>query len=384
MGSLVLDKIGYAQEKKTEICELLGLSGNPTWDTIKTKISELYSTIASDNEVIGKINKSLFITWMPVAWKLKDSVTSVGIDGEYIYLFKDGLCFFGDRTHSYYLYSAALWDTKTWIIDGVSSNVKLDGRMFWSDGTNDYYSDGTKQYQYVNGELITKNWGVGTGVSLSNIQGIDIFTYNNNIYNTGNNGNKYILNNGVWETTTISISFTGRCVWHAGGKTFVSPSPSTHYLINSLSDFKRVLVKNSSGTTVDFRSEEVWETNYSTLKTESSNTIINNISFLSLGNSDNFSEDYYIDGELTSTSVEGYDYQMTLKHKKWTGNIGTSKHNALNSRYFWTDGTNLFCSKLSSSNTTLYGNGVVQYRLETTLTKTKEWTIAAVQYEVDN
>lgn len=376
---LVTKKINFTLEKKAEICEILGLSGNPTWDVIK-------ATIASDIEAISKIKKALFITWMPMSWKLIDSLTDISnrLDGEYIYLFKDGLCFFGKGTYSYYRYSVNRWDAKTWIIDGVSSNVKLDGRHFWSDGTNDYYSDGTKQYYYDNGELKTKEWNYSDGVNISNIQGNDIWKdENNNVYYSGGTTH-YILNNGVWETVSISLSFTGRCVWHAGGKTFVSPSTSIHYLINSLSDFKKVLVKNSSGTTVEFRSEQIWETNCSTLKTESGTTIINNVSFLSLGNSDNFSEDYYIDGQLTSTSVEGYDYQMTLKHKKWIGEIGTSKERALNSRYFWTDGTNLFCSKTSTSYSGYDGNGVVQLVLDTTLTRTKEWTIAAVQYEVDN
>ena len=363
---LVTKKINYTLEKKAEICEILGLTGNPTWNQIK-------AIILDDTVALQEIRNLVSIEWASgsVVGELVKS-------GEWIYKFQDGNYFYGNDTASCYINQQTnSWAAKQWIIDGITSNDKLNGRNFWNDGVNDYYSDGNKQYQYVDGQLKSKEWLTASGVNISYIKGREIWKdSDNNIY-LSNNNIHYKLNNGIWEVVTSSLNFYGGGVWHVGDKTFVSFGSNNHYYMKNLNEFYRVYMyrtENEQTYSVDFLGDDVYETDVFTFRYDTKNAFLSNsylrkIAYLSYGTGN-----FYIDGNLKVNDSNTYPYKMELKPKKWTG------QSSLYSRGFWSYKGVLYCDyNTSSINVRVHQKTPKDYT-----NNINEWTVAAVQYEVEN
>lgn len=204
-------------------------------------------------------------TWTYIDWQI--SGYSLHIVGDYVW---------SDGTDVYYLAPSNVShitsspsfkfdkSTNTWISWGSAAPdgwVAADGRKVWTDGTNVYYSDGTKQYQWdkTNKQWSEKTWMYADewAVVTSNFYGDKLITIDNTVYarwyRSGQGIKIYFLNeNGSWaETGNDTTSFVNTLLFIGTPDIFtdgsniyasdwVSHDP-TYYLYKITADIDHIL-----------------------------------------------------------------------------------------------------------------------------------------------
>lgn len=259
MGSLVLDKINYAEAKKLEICELVGVTGNPTWNQLKQAIEEQLGVPAVLDEANRlAMSKGLNISFSsdsnfrPIANNSVDTI--------------DTICYVGDKTFSinqtgYFEFVNYSWQIKFWSNKAPNKNygaygVWLDGDgvlhyantsvynpetddwdevsdiggysinwnacfplCFWNDyDGNTHYDYGSNRHYVYN--KTTKTWSVKTWTGLTNFNGDGVWNDGTTIYYSSGS-NQYYLDSSTgewvaktWSSASAISSFNGRLVFY--------------------------------------------------------------------------------------------------------------------------------------------------------------------------
>ena len=146
-------------------------------------------------------------------------------NGRYIWHDRNGRCFVNKgSTSKYFSYSNNSWSS-------VSSSISADGTYIWSDGSNDYYSNGSSQYTVrYNGSLgfVTKTW---TG--LTSFWGGFVWSDGNNYYYSDGSSH-YVLDvsNSAWTQKAWSgfTSFIGQGIWSDGNNYYYSYNSDQYVL----------------------------------------------------------------------------------------------------------------------------------------------------------
>ena len=103
--------------------------------------------------------------------------------------------------------------------------TSIDGKYIWSDGSNIYYSDGTRQYK-LNGTT----WETMTWSGLTDFYGTEIWTDRNYTYYS-NGRDQYKLKGTTWKKMTWVglIDFYGSDVWSDGNNIYYSDNTGGQY-----------------------------------------------------------------------------------------------------------------------------------------------------------
>lgn len=256
MGSLVLDKINYAEAKKLEICELVGVTGNPTWNQLKQAIEEQLGVPAILDEANRlAMSKGLNISFVPES--NFRPIVSTSVDTI------DTICYVGDRTFAinptgYFEFVNYSWQIKFWSNKAPNKTygaygVWLDGDgvlhyantsvydpelddwvevndiggysinwnacfplCFWNDyDGNTHYDYGSNRHYVYN--KTTKTWSVKTWTGLTNFNGDGVWTDGTTIYYNGS----YYLDSSTgewvaktWSSASAISSFNGNLVFY--------------------------------------------------------------------------------------------------------------------------------------------------------------------------
>lgn len=190
MGSLVLDKINYAEAKKLQIAQELNLTGNPTWNQIKSAITSMKNSYEADDKAhMLQASKDVNIEWYNTS----------NVDG--------GACL---------------------IPNGGGANSPIDKIFYLGDRT---FCLANKYYEFINGAWTEKRWNTTYAPKLSDMvptQGIwednGVLHYHiNSIYSKYDSE----LDDWVADEETSDLRPIYRCVWHDN-------DGNTHYDYNGI------------------------------------------------------------------------------------------------------------------------------------------------------
>ena len=398
-NSLVLEKINYAREKKAEICEILGLSGNPTWDVIKAKISQ----VNADSEKLAGVNRVYDLTWEEKTWNYQVSNPRT-IKADYIYRFKDGLVVYleyagsgsSGTQYAFYL-DGDTW--KDWNCPTLP--YKCNAQDLFFDGTDDVYygtMELTHYYTYENGVFTSHDREADTGVEARRITGRNMWKCGVGIFFA----DMYNSTQLIYRLETRTIDDVEHKVWTSinfatppadiyGSKVFVVANTPMYSTVvnNQLKSFMIVYITNGnymdfgyvsfatkhfinneySYSVVQFEGEDVYTTDYPTY--DRFGNLVYELYLCDGTNMISFNYTYHDTVNLVQR-VPCYD-------KFWDeSSYNGSSPSKLRSKYFWTDGNDLYCSYIDQINyVARHYKLVKQERTKTQLT-------ALVQYNADN
>ena len=219
-----------------------------------------------------------------------------------------------DRTNIYYSEGSkqyildtetGLATTKTWT--GLTS---FGGNYIWTDGTDIYYSGGS--YQYIL-DKATSTWSAKTWNGLSSFYGYSIWSDDTDIYYSNGASYQYVLNKSTstWESKTWNglTAFYGSVIWRVDDEFFA--------------------IWNASGSTGDIK----W---YKLIKGEDTWTTVTNGA--------GYTSKVYTDG------LDIYIYGTNATSRRYDKTLGQFINCSFNSpttymlEYTWTDGQKLFYS----------------------------------------
>ena len=113
-------------------------------------------------------------------------------------------------------------------IDTGGYTTTTNSYMYWTDGTDIYYSNGSTHRIW---NKTTKQWSNKTWSGLTNFSGNEVFYYNNEVYVRSNASGYpiYKLSNGTWTNTYTNPmnnnSFRGARMWDLGGRSTANTIP---------------------------------------------------------------------------------------------------------------------------------------------------------------
>ena len=186
----------------------------------------------------------------PFSYTKSGMLDGPSANGRYIWEDRSGKCFVNKGSISKrFTPSNNKW-TK------VTSSISADGLYIWSDGLNDYYSNGTSQYTVRYGSglgFLDKTW---TG--LTSFWGTDVWSDGNNYYYS-DGSHHYVLDisNSAWsqKTWTGFTSFIGQGIWSDGTNYYYSYKSDQYVLDISTSRWRQ---KTWTGLT-SFFGRDVWK-----------------------------------------------------------------------------------------------------------------------------
>jgi len=233
MGSLVLDKITFAEAKKLEIAQKLGLTGNPTWNQILSALNNLksgYETADAQHRL--EMGKDIQIAWSDYSNFINPPLAN----NDTI----DRICYVADRTFyicrdldviKYYELINYAWVRK----DNWNSNAPSYAGAYgtWLDGDGVLHFGKTSVYNPT-----TDNWD-----AVSDIGGYNGINWGAcfprcfwNDYN-GNTHYDYLSHHYVydkatktWSQKTEAIVSVGDKVWTDGTTIYYSDNSNQYYL----------------------------------------------------------------------------------------------------------------------------------------------------------
>lgn len=178
---------------------------------------------------------------------------NVQISGKYIWT--DGTnTYYSEGTKQYQLNDSTLnWTEKTW---GVLTDFY--GRYIWTDGTNIYYSEASKQYKLVGTTWVQQTW-----IGLGELYGNGIWKYNNDIYySRAKSQYKLTKNTSNWVPVSWENldSFQGYNIWYFNDKVYNSYKTNTQY-IHYILDTSTTNIKWTRKLWANYKSftgEDIW------------------------------------------------------------------------------------------------------------------------------
>lgn len=184
-NSLVLEKINYAREKKAEICEILGLSGNPTWDSI----------IDSINNPAGQITNVSINSSRVASWTAPTINVDSSLNPSVSYLMYVNGSYIGETTSTSY-------DLTNYLVEGqntfsVKARIEFNNKDFSESNTITISFDYNADYIEVSGSDI---YDTNDGLSY-NCVAIDNYIFN---YLQDGKSVEITESNGNYVSTTIS------------------------------------------------------------------------------------------------------------------------------------------------------------------------------------
>ena len=293
-------------------------------------------------------------SWNKWLWTTED-LSPVYIDGRYIWT--DGTDIY--YSNQYVLNkSTSTWRNKTW--NGLTNFSRL---YLWTDGTNVYYSNGSTQ-KVLN--KATSTWEDKTWNGLTNFYAENIWTNGTTIYHSYPTSGSYYLNTST--DTWYTMTWYGETpyadgIWSDGENTYYTYYGSDTYIHYKITGarLERVFFYLDSGTAINFRARNVWcdgntayiskqenstTTNYVLNKTTSKwETIKMGCTNFSGGSlwtdgTDIYCSYYYSSSNQAQKVLN--KATSTWEDKTWNG------YTAIDAKYVWTDGTDIFYSKGST------------------------------------
>lgn len=235
--SLILRKINYAETKKLEIANEVGITtGNPTWDNIKSAINEIKDTVSDYvnikwNNFIGgvpQINQSQLI----------DNICYVGLK-----------TFLIGRT-GYYEYLGG-WSAKGWNTS-LAPNKSRGALGTWNDKNGVlHYADSSVYNPDID------DWEAESGITRNGFSIADAFPrcfwqdYDGNVhYDLGAVHYVYDDDTKTWSVKTWNISiYAGDYIWTDGTTIYYSNDSNQYYLDSETNEWVVKTWSNSSAIT---------------------------------------------------------------------------------------------------------------------------------------
>lgn len=194
-----------------------------------------------------------------------------------------------------------VWENKQW-------NVQISGKYIWTDGTNVYYSEGTKQYK-LNDSTLT--WTEQPWTGLTDFSGSYIWTDGTDIY-FSEASRQYKLVGTDWiQQTWIGLGeLYGNGIWKYNDSIYYSRAKSQYKLTKNTINWSSI----SWGNLDSFQGYDIWY----------------------------FNDKVYCSYKVTNTSrYAHYVLDTSTTDVKWKRKYWVN-YNSFDGEDIWTDGNNVF------------------------------------------
>jgi hypothetical protein len=239
------------------------------------------------------------------------------------------------------------WRGLTKFYSELSSNIlptkwsgltEFNGVNIWSDGSNIYYSNDTKQY-VLNGDT----WEPKVWKGRPKFQGRNIWSHGGNTYLAIGYGDDYVLNGDIWEPKTWNgvgtNEFYGEDVWSDGTNIYYSYG-YTQYVLNG-----DTWEQKTWGGTIRVYGRYIWSDGKNIYYSNVNNQYVLNNDTWEYKNWEGLKSfegwNVWSDGTdiyYSSGSTQYVLNDITWESKTWNGITG------FDGRDMWSDGTKFYCS----------------------------------------
>ena len=257
--SLILRKINYAEEKKLEIANQVGITtGNPTWDNIKSAITTTingYTT--ADKEHLEAVSEYVNIKWNGLIGGSAPTTNQ----GQFV----DNICYEGLSTFligkdDYYEYVEG-WSRKHW--NNLAPNKSKGALGTWNDKNGVLHYADSSVYNPT-----TDNWEAAIGITLNGFNIANAYPrcfwkdYEGNVhYDYGANHYVYDDDTNTWTSVTwnVETNIIGDFIWTDGTTIYYSNSyGDTQYYLDSETNEWTAKTWDSSSAISSFDGQKVF------------------------------------------------------------------------------------------------------------------------------